>query len=153
MNITEASKIMKDYSDILKTLVSENVVRTFNSPVGDYAEWLVAQTFNLTLCRNSETGYDATDAAGVRYQVKSRWDNSGTQKSFSFNVIRDLDKGDPFDYLIAVIFNPDFSVKMAYKISIDDVRQKAKYNKHQNGHVLTISTVHPAFSDDITNQF
>ena len=153
MNITDASKIMKDYSDILKTLVSENVVRTFNSPVGDYAEWLVAQTLGLDLCTNSKAGYDGTDAAGTRYQIKSRWNSMGNKKNFQLNVIRDLNKGDPFDYLIAVIFNPDFSIKAAYKIPVDEVRQKAKYDKHQNGHLLTISTVHPAFTGDITNLF
>ena len=36
-------ELMNMYADILEELNCRNVVRTYNSPVGDYAEWLVAE--------------------------------------------------------------------------------------------------------------
>lgn len=156
MEKKDAAGIMAQYAAILKKLNDEKVVRTHNSPVGDYAEWLTAETLKLSLCRNSKAGYDAIDEiTNVRYQVKSRWDHSGKGTSFVFNVIRDLDKGDPFDFLIAIVFAPDFSVKKAYRIAVADVRRITKHNAHQNGRILTINShtaVNPAI-EDITNLF
>ena len=45
MSIQQKSSIelMNMYAEILAELNSRNVVRTYNSPVGDYAEWLVAE--------------------------------------------------------------------------------------------------------------
>ena len=36
-------ELMNMYADILSELNVRGVVRTYNSPVGDYAEWLVAE--------------------------------------------------------------------------------------------------------------
>ena len=51
MEIKDKSSIelMNMYAEILAELNSRNVVRTYNSPVGDYAEWLVAEKLGLIL--------------------------------------------------------------------------------------------------------
>lgn len=45
---------MNVYADILEELNCRNVVRTYNSPVGDYAEWLVAEKLDFVLEHNSK---------------------------------------------------------------------------------------------------
>src|SRR3989344_1397281 len=60
------------YSEILRELRRREVVRTSNSPTGDYAELLACKKFNLKPAPNSTKSYDATDNKGKRYQIKSR---------------------------------------------------------------------------------
>ena len=40
-------ELMNMYAEILAELNSRKVVRTYNNPVGDYAEWLVAEKLGL----------------------------------------------------------------------------------------------------------
>ena len=139
MDIKKKSSIelMNMYADILAELNSRNVVRTYNSPVGDYAEWLVAEKLGLILEHNSQKGYDAYDPeTGLRYQIKSRWERgAASTQSRELNVIRNYDD-DQFDYLVIVIFDERFGVKEAYMLPHDNVKPYARYNKHQNGYVL-----------------
>lgn len=132
-------QLLQYYVDILAELKKRNIVRTANSPLGDYAEWLVAQKLNLTLSGNSTAGYDARDSAGTRYQIKSRRVHSAN-RSRQLSPIRNLD-GQHFDYLIAVIFNDDFSVQQAVKIPHAVISEYASYRDHINGHILHIRGV------------
>lgn len=54
MDVKKESSIdlMNQYAAILAELNERNVVRTYNSPVGDYAEWLVAEQLGLVLEHN-----------------------------------------------------------------------------------------------------
>ena len=45
-------ELMNMYAEILGELNRRNVVRTYNSPVGDYAEWLAAEKLSLRLEHN-----------------------------------------------------------------------------------------------------
>lgn len=55
MDINQKSSIelMNAYAEILAELNSRKVVRTYNRPVGDYAEWLVAEKLGFVLEHNS----------------------------------------------------------------------------------------------------
>jgi hypothetical protein len=64
--------LLQHYSRILDELRLRKVVRTSNSPIGDYAEWLIANQLGLTLVSNSTSGYDAVDVNGVKFQIKGR---------------------------------------------------------------------------------
>lgn len=66
------SDLLKYFTDVLDELKQRGVVRTRNTPVADYAEWLVAQSLGLSLERNSRAGYDAMNAKKERFQIKSR---------------------------------------------------------------------------------
>ena len=129
-------ELLQYHVDILAELKKRNIVRTANSPLGDYAEWLVAQKLSLTLSKNSTTGYDASDLNGIHYQIKSRRVHSAN-RSRQLSPIRNLDRQD-FHYLIAVIFNADFSVQQAVKIPHTAISAYAKYRSHINGHILHI---------------
>ena len=128
--------LMGLYSDLLDTLKSKRVTRTYNSPVGDYAEWLVAKKMKLQLETKLKKGYDAKSEDGVRhYEVKSRWEKNGKSER-QLNVIRNLEQDD-FDTLIAVIFDDDFSVKLAcFYPEKRLLKIMHVFNRHQNGYLL-----------------
>lgn len=130
-------QLMNIYADILTELNCRKIVRTYNSPVGDYAEWLVAEKLGLRLEMNSQKGFDAYDSSTyIKYQIKSRWErNNPSRQSRELNVIRNYEDGQ-FDYLIVVIFDAYFEVKEAYSIPHDVIKYYARYNKHQNGYIL-----------------
>ena len=137
MNENEMAQVlalMNQYARILTELNDRHVVRTYNSPVGDFGEWLVAQKLGLTLERNSAKGLDAIDPDGLRYQIKCRWERSDhpTVSSRELSVIRNLDKKQ-FDYLIVVIFDRSFCIKEAYSIPHDIIQRYALYRHHVNG--------------------
>jgi hypothetical protein len=125
---------MKEYSKLLDNLVEMGVVRTYNSPVGDYGEWLVTCKLNLTLERNAQAGFDAIDGERrIRYQIKCRWERGEpTKNTRQLGIIRNLGN-EHFQFLIVVIFNRDFDVKEAYQIPYNLVVQYGIRNEHQNG--------------------
>lgn len=125
-------KLLQLYDSILDELIQRKVIRTNNNPVGDYAEWLVAQKFGLELANCSKTGYDGISNSNIRYQIKSRR-NHPSNESRQLNVIRKFDDNS-FDFLIAILFNKDFSIKEAYKLPHDVIPNYANFNKHQNGY-------------------
>ena len=86
----------------------------------------------LTLAGNSASGFDAVDSDGRRYQIKGRRltpQNSSTELS----AIRNLPDR-PFDFLIAVVYRPDFTVDYAAQVPYEIVEQLAKYSKHTNAY-------------------
>ena len=138
MNELDTKGKLKTYAEILNSLYSEGIIRTYNSPVVDYAEWIVSKKLGLELEKNSKEGFDALDKkTGLRYQVKSRWRHP-KKNNRQLNVIRDYDKK-PFDYVVAVIFGVDFDVEEAYLIPHEIIGKYFPYNKHQNGIVITLT--------------
>jgi hypothetical protein len=131
---SSTAELLALYGSILTALRVRGIVRSENSPVGDYAEHLASRAFGLALSLNSAIGYDGVDTAGLRYQVKGRrmtpWN-----RSRQLGAIRGLEpgKGDPFDVLIGILFNGDFTILRAALIPISVVRSSAKPQAHVNG--------------------
>jgi hypothetical protein len=122
------------FGGLMDELRRREVVRSSNNPVADYAEFLVARALRLKLLRSSNTGCDAVDSNGKRYEVKGRRvtkHNPSTQLS----VIRQLDSCH-FDFLAGVLFDEDFSILRACLVPHEAVRRMATYSKHQNGWIL-----------------
>ena len=130
-------ELLKMYSNILTVLNERKVVRTYNSPVGDYAEYLISKSLGLKLEKNSKKGYDAIDEeTNIKYQIKSRWErNSVSKGSRKLSVIRNYEDNQ-FDFLIIVIFDAQFNVKNAYKLPHHIIKKYATHNTHQNGVIL-----------------
>ena len=97
------TELLPLHSQIIGELRRRKIVRTQNNPIGDYTEWLVCKCLDLEIEGNSKAGYDATDAAGLRYQIKGR---RSADRSIQFSAIRNLDEGH-FDFVIAVVFDLD----------------------------------------------
>lgn len=128
------AELLSAHGALIEELKRRGVLRSKNNPTGDYAEWLVSERLGLTLENNSAKGYDATDAVGVRYQIKGRrvtQDNPSTQ----LGVIRNLERME-FDFLVAVVFDADWRVIRAAKIPHGVVGELATFRSHINGHVM-----------------
>jgi hypothetical protein len=145
--------LLRHFANILDELKQRGVVRTRNNPVADYAEWMVAQRLDLSLERNSKSGYDAINTSGERFQIKSRrLDPSNNSRQLS--VIRNLHAGE-FDYLIGILFDRDFTVNKAYKIPHSVIAKYARFSKHQNGHIFHLrgDILRDPGVEDITHVF
>lgn len=117
------------YGQVIDELRDREVVRTANSPLGDYAERLFARAFEWELEGNSAAGHDAI-GDGVRYQIKARR-ISARNPSRQLSAIRRLpDK--TFDLVAAVLFDEGFSVLRAALIPHAVVEQRAKRREHTN---------------------
>lgn len=127
-------EVFRLWVSTLIELRRRSILRSFNTSTGDYAEWLVANALGPSLENNSTAGYDAVEPDGTRYQIKARW-LATPKSSRQLGFIRDLD-GDPFDFLIVVLFGPEFSVAECWQIPINVVRTHARYVAYVNGHRL-----------------
>jgi hypothetical protein len=114
-------------------LSDRKISRSSNNPVSDYAELLIAKALNLDLAPRATKGYDAIDKeTGEKYEIKCRWlSRSNTSRQLS--AIRDL-VGAHFDFLVAVVLDPDCTVKMAVKVPHASV--KGRFSKHTNSHIV-----------------
>lgn len=129
--------LLREYAKILEILKSRGVIRTSNTPVADYAEYLAKEVLNLQLMPNSYAGYDAIDKkTKFRYQVKSRR-LTESNASRQLGVIRNV-KDKKFDFLIGILFDKDFSVQEAYLIPHELIKKYGRYSEHQNGYILQL---------------
>ena len=131
---SSVKELLSLFADILDELNTRGILKTQNNPVADYTEWLVARALDLKLERNSREGFDAIDLVGQKYQIKGRRLHPGNP-SRQLSVIRKLDRKE-FDFLVAVLYNRDFSLLEGWKIPIEWVEKYARFSKHQNGHIL-----------------
>ncbi|WP_292696390.1 hypothetical protein [Mesorhizobium sp.] len=118
------------HSQIMDELRDREIVRTGNAPLGDYAELLFATAFGWSLESNSSSGHDATDAAGIRYQIKSRR-ITRRNASRQLSAIRRL-PDNTFDVLAAVLFNESYRVTKAILIPHEVIVRRAKRVEHTN---------------------
>jgi hypothetical protein len=146
-------ELLQLYSRILDELRARKVVRTSNSPVGDYTEWLVANKLGLTLVKNSTSGHDAVDAFGMKFQIKGRRITSHNQ-SRQLSAIRNLESHD-FDYLIAVLFNEQMKVLQVVKIPHEIIEKYARFSNHVHAHLLILrqNILNDPMVEDITVVF
>jgi hypothetical protein len=146
-------ELLQSYYKILDELRARNIVRTSNSPIGDYAEWLVAKQLGLSLVANSNSGYDAVDSSGVKYQIKGRR-VTARNRSRQLSAIRNLTHHD-FDYLIAVIFNEQVVVEKVVKIPHEIIDKYSRFRKHVNAHILILQDdiLTDPLTEDLTSLF
>jgi hypothetical protein len=147
----QSRELLLLYANILDELKTRKILRTKNNPVGDYAEWLVKAALGYELQTNSNSGFDAIDKDGIRYQIKSRRITE-ENKSTQLSAIRNLDRKD-FDFLIVVLFDREFQISRAIQLPHSTVEKHAKYRDHVNGHILHVRSTLLADSTvvDITN--
>lgn len=134
---------LRAHGAVLDELRSRNIVRSSNSPISDYAEELFCRTFRWTRENNSTAGFDASDATGVRFQIKARR-ITNRPGSRQLSAIRNL-AADPFDQLAAILFESEFLVHRAALIPIALVKARVRRSAHTNSDVFHLS-------DDIWSQ-
>lgn len=114
--------LLRMYRQILKKLMDLDVIRTFNAPTGDYAEFLVAEYFDVERAPNSSKGADVITRGGKRIQVKARVTTGSGRGERQLSVIRDWG----FDQLAVVLFGDDYEVRRAALISADLVKDRSR---------------------------
>lgn len=128
-------ELLQTHGAVIAKLRHRKVVKTENNPIGDYTEWLVCNRLGLQVQGNSKAGFDAVDPQGVRYQIKGR---RSSLNSVQFSPIRNFEKRN-FAFVVAVIFNMDYSIRLAVKIAYDAVPELARYRAYINGHILILT--------------
>jgi hypothetical protein len=127
------------FARIVDELLSQGVVRSTNNPVADYSEYLTARAFGLTLVANSSIGFDAIGDDDVRYQVKARR-LTARNGSRQLGFIRGLETDeDPFDVLVGILFNADFTVLRAATVPIEVVRARVARIDYVNAWRLVLT--------------
>lgn len=128
------SGLLKLYAELMEELRDRRLIRTSNNPVADYAEKVAVEKLKLHRAGKEEKGFDAQDISGKKYQIKGRR-ITRHNKSRQLGVIRYLDE-ELFDFLIAVIFDENFSILEIWKIPLQYVKENAKWSELQHGHIL-----------------
>jgi hypothetical protein len=144
--------LLDAYCTLMDELRTRKVVRSGNNPVADLAEALFSGAFGLTLVGRSNAGYDALDAAGLRYQIKARR-RTGHNRSAQLGHIRNL-ATQPFDLLAAVIYHADLSVEYAALIPLQVVKEMSSFSPHTNAHIFhfRLSVLEDARVVDVTDE-
>jgi hypothetical protein len=138
MDNEHIKELLIKHRSILAELKSLGVCLTGNNPLGDFAEWIACQKFELERMPNSTKGYDAVcKDTGVRYQIKSRT-YEASHKSYPLGAIRNLESK-LFDYLIVVLVKPTFDVEYTLVIPHKDIKSLGKYREHTNAHIITLN--------------
>lgn len=133
---TPLSELLADLRRVEKELLRRGIVRSQNSAVADLAEHLACEALSLTRQGKSNRGYDATDDRGDRYEIKARRITS-TNKSRQVSALRGLDER-PFDYLIGVLFNEDYSPLRAVVVPHQTVLERSRFVPRTNSHKFTL---------------
>lgn len=130
----DEQSLLNLYSELMEELRDRELIRTSNNPVADYAEKIAVEYMGLTRVGKEVRGYDAVDKNKRKYQIKGRR-TTRHNGSRQLGVIRNLNEK-LFDYLVAVIFNEDFSVNEIWKVPYRFVKENSRFSKHQNGHIF-----------------
>jgi hypothetical protein len=130
-------QLLRIHADVLSELRDREIVRTGNSPLGDYAELLFATAFSWELANNSSAGHDAVDRDGRRYQIKARRVTS-RNKSRQLSAIRKLPEA-TFDYLACVLFDENYAILKAIIIPHMLVTRIVKRTEHTNSWRLMLT--------------
>lgn len=132
-----ARQLITMYGEILTELQQRGITRTRNSPVGDYAEWLVAKALGGDLLPNSAKSADVVTPTGRRLQVKCRVIGPTTRSSEGFSVFRSFD----FDDAVFVVLEPSaYMVVRAVSVPSASVAAIARFRAHVAGSWIGVRT-------------
>lgn len=111
---------------VIQALKDKGVIKTNNNlgenlVVGDLSEKLFAETFNLSIEKKTNSGYDCISPKGGRYIVKGKiWPKD--QDVIRFASSKDL-QNDMFDYLGIVLFDENLEVIKAWNMTEDAAKK------------------------------
>lgn len=117
------AELAKAWARCMRVMRERDLVRTANTPVGDYAERIACDRLGLQRLEFTEKSIDAVDGNGVRYQIKGRR-LTPENPSRQLSAIRDIQEK-PFDILLAVFFNEDLDLQEIWSIPCEVVEEAA----------------------------
>jgi hypothetical protein len=122
------------------------VSKSKGSPVGEYAEFLVATALEGIRMPNAKEGHDITLQDGTRIEVKGRI-FEGRRVPLS-DIKHSTIENKTFDLLVYVVFNEDMTVKYALKIPFVEFQRVANYCEPKNGVPKWRFHAHPRLLED-----
>jgi hypothetical protein len=110
--LTDA-EVFAHWATTMRELRRRELIRTDKSPLGDFAEWLVARKYGVALeAGAANSGFDLRKADGTRVQVKAR-KFTATGYTGHYGDIAKLGEH-RFDEFVGVLFEEDFSLSGAW---------------------------------------
>ena len=67
-----SAELLALHARVAEELRNRSILRSWNNPTGDLAEYLFCKAFSWTQAGNSNRNVDAIGPDGVRYQIKGR---------------------------------------------------------------------------------
>jgi hypothetical protein len=139
-------QLLGGYAATLAELRQRGVIRTNNAPLGDYAEWLLAEALGGVLAEStSAKSHDMTLPDGRRVQVKARLvDEKPKAGQLQTSPFRSWD----FELAALMLFRADsYQPSSVFLVPVDVARAHSKYRKHINGAIVFIR---PPLTNDPT---
>lgn len=127
-------ELLSLWARTLRELHDRDVVRTFNNPIGDIAEALVAVHFGGERGSFSQKSWDVRTPAGELLQVKALR-RTGKRTRRNLSPVR----SDSYTAVIVVIFTEDLRVEQAIRIPEAVVSKLFAVRPHVNGRVITVT--------------
>ena len=97
----------------MEGLMRLGAVRTRNAPIEGVAELIACECLDLTLAARNQQGFDATDAEGLRYQIKGICTDNNTGRTSPIREPHD------FEYVVVVVCARDYVVRSILNIPRD----------------------------------
>lgn len=139
------------WAHALRELRDRDVVRTFNNPIGDIAEALVALHYEGERASFSQASWDVRTPNGNLLQVKALR-RTGAKTRRNLSPVR----SDAYDAVIVVIFTEDLRVEQALHIPKTVVNDLFAWRNHVAGRVITVTRAllaHPEVTEvDISDE-
>lgn len=130
------------WAHALRELRDREVVQTFNNPIGDIAEALVALHYGGERGSFSQASWDVKTREGELLQVKALR-RTGAKTRRNLSPVR----SDGYDAVIVVVFTEDLRVERAIRIPHPVVNELFAWNNHVAGRIITLTKKlleHPA---------
>lgn len=135
-------ELLELWAQSMRTLRERGVVRTYNSPIGDIAEEMVARHYGGTRGAFDQAAWDVA-VGDELLQVKACW-RAGPASKLGFSPIRHRDG---YTSVVLVVFGADMRVAEAWRIPREVVNELGKFNSHVNGIKIGLTATvraHPA---------
>jgi len=127
-------ELLADWAAVMRELRRRDIIRTNNNPVGDIAEAIVHAHYGGRRAGFRQAGWDVTTDDGERIQVKAMR-LTPTTKRRNVSPIRDRD----YDSVVIVVFDEDFQVTEALKLSREAVEELFAHRPYVNGRIITVT--------------
>lgn len=135
LNALSNRELLEVWAKSLQLLYDRGVVRTYNSPIGDIAEEMVARHYGGVRGAFDQAAWDVA-IGGELLQVKACRRGSPTSK-VGFSPIRHRDG---YDAVILVVFGMDMTVEEAWRVPREVVNELGKFNAHVNGMKISLTS-------------
>lgn len=124
-------KLLQVYEAVKNRLYELEISTNHTDPVGQYAEYLVSKLYDAKKTTNATAGCDLISHDNKRIEVKGRVSRKdGYVPKTTFRESNVIDE--TFDYLVYVVFDPDYNVKMAFGMTIDTFKSLAEVVYYKN---------------------